>query len=145
VIRLQNALREPRTYEIPISAGAGHVRENVTTVKRSLAQPTGSVPAGSLTLQISAPRTRTRQLPKSITLMAAGTAGDTSDALPDTVQHADPFKGLIAKRALKVVAVVEKPAESEPEANAAPKPDATHPKGPTKADKTEKTEKRGDK
>ncbi len=131
MIRLKNQLREPRTYEIPLAAGAGHVRQDVTTVRRSFAR------AGeNLTLQ-SAARTQSRVLPPSVTLMAAGTKGDTSGPLPDNVQHVQPFKGLIEARALKVV--VEPEPKPAAEASAPPKAETK----PTK--KAEAKAERGDK
>ena len=142
VIRLKNLLREPRTYEIPISANAGHVRMDVTTVKRSLARPTGdAAPAGSLTLQTGKPRTVRKVLPPSVTLMAAGTEGDTSDVLPDHVQHVEPFASLIARRALVVLPEAKPSPEASapaPQLSAAPE---TKPESPT----PQKPEKRGGK
>jgi hypothetical protein len=140
VIRFQNLLREPRTYEIPLSAGAGHVRQDVTRAKRSLVRPTDkSAPAGSFNLHATM-QTHSRVLPKSVTLMAAGTEGDTSEPLPDHVQHVPPFKALIQQRALKVVLVADPKVETEPKAGEKPaKRESSKPEN-----KTEKV-KRGDK
>jgi hypothetical protein len=128
VIRFKNLLRELRAYEIPLSANAGHERVEVAQVKRSLVPVVGDeAPAGSLSFKLSRPRTSSRVLPKSITLTAAGTGGDTSEPLPDHVQDVEPFKSAIARRHIRVlpVPVADAPKDQPAEPSAASKPEKT--------------------
>lgn len=113
MIRLKNTLPEMRTYEIPISAGAGFDRHTITTTKRSLVRPGEGARDGTMDVQLR-PRSATRNVPRSITLCAAGTQGDTSEDLPDNVQHVEPFKSAVARRHILVLEV--KPPAADPAA-----------------------------
>ena len=126
-----------RTYEIPISAGAGFDRHTITTTKRALVRPGDGARDGSLDIQ-SRPRSATRNYPRSITLCAAGTKGDTSEELPDHVQHVEPFKSAITRRQLQVHEV--KPPAAEPPQADAPAPKAAPPASSSAPDDAPKVE-----
>lgn len=117
-----------RTYEIPISCGAGSVTHSITTTKRTLVLPGESNPDGSMSVK-STKRIAEKRLPLSVTLTARSTKGDTSEALTDRVQHVEPFKSAIAKRHLKVLPVAEQVDDPSPEDAALEL--ATKPSAPT--------------
>lgn len=125
-----------RTYEIPISAGAGFDRHTITTTKRALVRPGEGARDGSMDIQ-SRPRSATRNVPRSITLCAAGTKGDTSEDLPDHVQHVEPFKSAITRRQLQVHEVKPPAAEPPPDA---PAPKAAPPASSSAPDTGPKAE-----
>lgn len=81
--KLRNNLKEPRTYELQLRHGS--VRQKVGFINRS--------PETS-TLQVER-----RQLPQSVTFMAAGTKGDTVE-VPDLLVRCEPFLSLLANGAL---------------------------------------------
>ncbi len=87
----------------------------------------------------SRPTSKTRNFPRAITLTAAGTQGDTSEELPDNVQHVEPFKGLIARGHIRVLEVKPPAAEPEP-APAAPTPKAAPPVSSSAPDDAPKVE-----
>lgn len=112
MIRFQNKLREMRTYEIPVQAGAGFVRQKVDIVRRKLVQAGEGQPNGSLSVKTHRESVE-RKFPTAITLSAHGTKGDTSEPLPDRLAHMEPFKSAIEGRRLAVLPVVETPAVAE--------------------------------
>lgn len=123
MILLKHNVPAMRTYEIPVSAGIGFASHTITTSRRTLVRPPDDQghPADSL-LMAKHPHTQQKRLPVSVTLTAKGTRGDTSEALPDVVQHLEPFKTLIARRAIVVLPAEEAPKEppQEPARAAAP-------------------------
>ena len=119
MILLKHNVPAMRTYEIPVSAGVGFAPHTITTSRRTLVRPPDDQghPADSL-LMAKHPHTQQKRLPVSVTLTAKGTKGDTSEPLPDVVQHIEPFKTLIARRSIEVLPVNE--ASKEPPRAEAP-------------------------
>lgn len=124
-------------YEIPISCGAGFDRHTITTTKRTLARPGDGARSGSMDVRGVA-RSKTRNFPRSITVTAAGTKGDTSEELPDVVQHVEPFKTLITRGHLKVIEV-QAPAPEAPAELSAPDAPKVESDKPADAGATETT------
>lgn len=105
-----------RTYEIPIQAGAGFVRQKVEIVRRKLVTAGEGQPTGSLTVSPHR-ESVSRMFPVSITLAAYGTDGDTSAAFPDRLVHVEPFKSALAAKMLVALPAEE---EAKPPAPAPP-------------------------
>jgi hypothetical protein len=126
-IRLQNRLREPRTFEIPLQAGLGGIRQKVGHLIRNL-DTVGSKVGATVKAAMMVKR---QQVPHSITLTAAKTEGDTSEVLPAHLATIDPFKRAIAARELRVLEVKEDVVSAEavePVAPAQGEPAATEAK-----------------
>lgn len=89
MIILKNLERAPRVYEIPVAHAPGQ-QQKVGAADRDA--------QGNVTLQV-----QQRTFPSSVTLMARGTEGDTSEPLPDSVEKAPAIAEAKRARKLEVV------------------------------------------
>lgn len=95
MIILRNRDSQPVVYEIPVTHHAGvHVKVGAVDRDRD----------GNHTLRV-----QHRTVPANITLMAAGTEGDTSSPLPNCVQDAPKIAEAIKARKLDVTTLPDDP------------------------------------
>lgn len=96
MILIRNLEREPRVYEIPLTHAPG-LRTKIGASDRDT--------EGNVVLRV-----QHKTLPSSITLMAKGTEGDTSEPLPNAICDAPALVEAHRLKRIQIVTLPDAPA-----------------------------------